>query len=44
MFRKIYRFFAELGLYNASMKALETDAVYNLHDSTALRGGVRRRK
>lgn len=26
MIRKIIHFFAELGLYNASMKALEADA------------------
>lgn len=30
MFRKIHRFFVELGLYNASMKALEADAYYDV--------------
>ena len=43
MLRRIIRFFAELGLYNASVKALETDATYNLSDSTALRGGANRK-
>lgn len=42
MLRRIIRFFAELGLYNASVKALEADATYNLSDSTALRGGADR--